>query len=57
VFLASQESSFVNGETLGVTGGQPLPKASRHRTPAAYSGASMCEPASVGKLKADRHRC
>jgi len=25
VFLASQESSFVNGETLGVTGGQPLP--------------------------------
>jgi hypothetical protein len=25
VFFASQESSFVNGETLGVTGGQPLP--------------------------------
>jgi NAD(P)-dependent dehydrogenase (short-subunit alcohol dehydrogenase family) len=25
VFLASQEASFVNGETLGVTGGQPLP--------------------------------
>jgi NAD(P)-dependent dehydrogenase (short-subunit alcohol dehydrogenase family) len=25
VFLASQESSFVNGEVLGVTGGQPLP--------------------------------
>jgi NAD(P)-dependent dehydrogenase (short-subunit alcohol dehydrogenase family) len=25
VFLASQESSFVNGETLGITGGQPLP--------------------------------
>jgi NAD(P)-dependent dehydrogenase (short-subunit alcohol dehydrogenase family) len=25
VFLASQESSFINGETLGVTGGQPLP--------------------------------
>ena len=25
VFLASGESSFVNGETLGVTGGQPLP--------------------------------
>jgi NAD(P)-dependent dehydrogenase (short-subunit alcohol dehydrogenase family) len=25
VFLASQESSFVNGETLGVTGGKPLP--------------------------------
>ncbi|MCA1728553.1 MAG: SDR family oxidoreductase [Actinobacteria bacterium] len=25
VFLASQESSYVNGETLGVTGGQPLP--------------------------------
>jgi NAD(P)-dependent dehydrogenase (short-subunit alcohol dehydrogenase family) len=25
VFLASQESSFVNGETLGVTGGQLLP--------------------------------
>ena len=25
VFLASQESSFVNGETLGVTGGQPMP--------------------------------
>jgi hypothetical protein len=25
VFLASQESSFVNGEILGVTGGQPLP--------------------------------
>ena len=25
VFLASHESSFVNGETLGVTGGQPLP--------------------------------
>src|SRR5215216_3540685 len=25
VFLASQESSFVNGETLGVTGGMPLP--------------------------------
>lgn len=25
VFLASQESSFVNGETLGVTGGTPLP--------------------------------
>jgi NAD(P)-dependent dehydrogenase (short-subunit alcohol dehydrogenase family) len=24
VFLASQESSFVNGEILGVTGGQPL---------------------------------
>ncbi|MGF1473483.1 MAG: glucose 1-dehydrogenase [Rubrobacteraceae bacterium] len=25
VFLASQEASFVNGEVLGVTGGQPLP--------------------------------
>ena len=25
VFLASQESSYVNGETLGVTGGMPLP--------------------------------
>jgi NAD(P)-dependent dehydrogenase (short-subunit alcohol dehydrogenase family) len=25
VFLASQESSFVNGEILGVTGGKPLP--------------------------------
>lgn len=25
VFLASQESSFVNGEILGVTGGQPTP--------------------------------
>ena len=25
VFLASQESSYVNGETLGVTGGVPLP--------------------------------
>jgi NAD(P)-dependent dehydrogenase (short-subunit alcohol dehydrogenase family) len=25
VFLASQESGFVNGEILGVTGGQPLP--------------------------------
>jgi NAD(P)-dependent dehydrogenase (short-subunit alcohol dehydrogenase family) len=25
VFLASQESGFINGETLGVTGGQPLP--------------------------------
>ncbi|HEX5850076.1 MAG TPA: glucose 1-dehydrogenase, partial [Rubrobacter sp.] len=25
VFLASQEASFVNGETLGVTGGQPMP--------------------------------
>ena len=25
VFLASQESSFINGETLGVTGGKPLP--------------------------------
>ena len=25
VFLASQESSYVNGETLGVTGGSPLP--------------------------------
>jgi NAD(P)-dependent dehydrogenase (short-subunit alcohol dehydrogenase family) len=25
VFLASQESSFVTGETLGVTGGTPLP--------------------------------
>jgi len=25
VFLASQEASYVNGETLGVTGGQPLP--------------------------------
>jgi NAD(P)-dependent dehydrogenase (short-subunit alcohol dehydrogenase family) len=25
VFLASGESSYVNGETLGVTGGQPLP--------------------------------
>jgi NAD(P)-dependent dehydrogenase (short-subunit alcohol dehydrogenase family) len=26
VFLASQESSFVNGETLGVTGGTPCPE-------------------------------
>ena len=25
VFLASQEASFVNGETLGVTGGKPMP--------------------------------
>ncbi|MBA2345723.1 MAG: SDR family oxidoreductase [Rubrobacter sp.] len=25
VFLASGESSYVNGETLGVTGGQPMP--------------------------------
>ena len=25
VFLASQESSYINGETLGVTGGVPLP--------------------------------
>ena len=25
VFLASQEASYVNGETLGVTGGKPLP--------------------------------
>jgi NAD(P)-dependent dehydrogenase (short-subunit alcohol dehydrogenase family) len=25
VFLASQESSYVNAETLGVTGGSPLP--------------------------------
>lgn len=25
VFLASQESSYINGETLGVTGGMPLP--------------------------------
>jgi NAD(P)-dependent dehydrogenase (short-subunit alcohol dehydrogenase family) len=25
VFLASQESSYVNGETLGVTGGTHLP--------------------------------
>jgi len=25
VFLASQESSYVNGEALGVTGGTPLP--------------------------------
>jgi NAD(P)-dependent dehydrogenase (short-subunit alcohol dehydrogenase family) len=25
VFLASQESGYVNGETLGVTGGVPLP--------------------------------
>ena len=25
VFLASQESGYVNGETLGVTGGSPLP--------------------------------
>ncbi|HLL39457.1 MAG TPA: SDR family oxidoreductase [Rubrobacteraceae bacterium] len=25
VFLASQEASYVNGETLGVTGGMPLP--------------------------------
>ena len=25
VFLASQESSYVAGETLGVTGGTPLP--------------------------------
>jgi NAD(P)-dependent dehydrogenase (short-subunit alcohol dehydrogenase family) len=25
VFLASQESSYINGETLGVTGGKPLP--------------------------------
>ena len=25
VFLASQEASYVNGETLGVTGGTPLP--------------------------------
>jgi NAD(P)-dependent dehydrogenase (short-subunit alcohol dehydrogenase family) len=24
VFFASQESSYVTGETLGVTGGQPL---------------------------------
>jgi NAD(P)-dependent dehydrogenase (short-subunit alcohol dehydrogenase family) len=27
VFLASQEAGYVNGETLGVTGGQPLPSA------------------------------
>jgi hypothetical protein len=27
VFLASQQSSFVNGETLGVTGGTPCPRA------------------------------
>ena len=26
VFLASQESSYVTGETLGVTGGTPCPK-------------------------------
>ena len=25
VFLASQESSYINGETIGVTGGVPLP--------------------------------
>lgn len=25
VFFASQESSYVTGEVLGVTGGQPLP--------------------------------
>ena len=25
VFLASQEASYINGETLGVTGGKPLP--------------------------------
>jgi NAD(P)-dependent dehydrogenase (short-subunit alcohol dehydrogenase family) len=25
VFLASQESSYVAGETIGVTGGTPLP--------------------------------
>ena len=25
VFLASQESSYINGETLGVTGGTPMP--------------------------------
>jgi NAD(P)-dependent dehydrogenase (short-subunit alcohol dehydrogenase family) len=25
VFLASQEAGYINGETLGVTGGQPLP--------------------------------
>ena len=25
VFLASQESSFITGETIGVTGGNPLP--------------------------------
>jgi NAD(P)-dependent dehydrogenase (short-subunit alcohol dehydrogenase family) len=24
VFLASQESSYVNGEVIGVTGGKPL---------------------------------
>jgi hypothetical protein len=25
IFLASQESSFISGETLGITGGTPLP--------------------------------
>ncbi len=31
VYLASQESRFVNGETLGVTGGTPYPKVDSYR--------------------------
>jgi hypothetical protein len=42
VFLASQESSYLNDETLGVTGGTPCPRAT-----------GLCKKAGVLKYRED----